>query len=295
MSQTTAFKIERIDPFGVEVFIDARQPLDTEAAAAFRELFYREKLILIRGQHNLPEADLDRLTSYVGPLLDKEKEYSEIAADAGLGDGPLAYHSDLSFTTAPYTALALHALDLVEGESYTRFANSVLAVDRISPQLRTRVEHMKALAILSADQSRRAVPFSASDFFPQVERDAIIPHAVTGEPVLYVTEMHTAQIGSLAQPESEAVLKELFSILYADDNVYEHVWREGDLVLWDNIALQHSRPDLAGCTARRLRRATIATQNFYDLCPQFDHNDPRFQAWSRGDQDAFAELELESS
>lgn len=295
MSKTTTFTTKPIEPFGVELFIDASQPLDAEAAAAFRELFYREKLVLIRGQHDLPEADLDRLTSYVGPVLDKEKEAREIAADAAFGDTPLAYHSDLSFTTAPYTALTLHAVELVEGESYTRFANNVLAVNRLSPELRTRVEQMKALAILSADQTQRAVPFSASDFFPQVERDAIMTHTETGEPILYVTEMHTAQIGSLTQPESEAVLEELFSVLYADDNVYEHVWREGDIVLWDNIALQHSRPDLSRCTARRLRRATVGTQNFYDLCPQFDHTDPRLMAWAAGDQDAFAELEREGA
>jgi alpha-ketoglutarate-dependent taurine dioxygenase len=26
-----------------------------------------------------------------------------------------------------------------------------------------------------------------------------------------------------------------------DANAYEHEWREGDLVVWDNLALQHSR------------------------------------------------------
>jgi hypothetical protein len=32
--------------------------------------------------------------------------------------------------------------------------------------------------------------------------------------------------------------------MYAPDNVLEHDWQAGDLVLWDNLACQHARPDV---------------------------------------------------
>jgi hypothetical protein len=55
-------------------------------------------------------------------------------------------------------------------------------------------------------------------------------------------------------------LQALFALLYRPDNVYEHHWREGDLVFWDNLALQHGRPPLTQPGERTLRRmASVVT------------------------------------
>jgi taurine dioxygenase len=60
------------------------------------------------------------------------------------------------------------------------------------------------------------------------------------------------------------VLDSLFQYLYDPSNIYEHRWEVGDLVVWDNIAVQHSRgPIPAGCR-RRFRRVAIGTST-----PQF--------------------------
>ena len=96
--------------------------------------------------------------------------------------------------------------------------------------------------------------------------------------------MQTARLNGLAPGQSEALLQELFGYLYASDNVHQHEWRNGDLVIWDNIALQHSRPDLTGCTPRRLQRIAVADKSFFDLCPQFDLGDPRVAAWAAGEK-----------
>jgi hypothetical protein len=40
-------------------------------------------------------------------------------------------------------------------------------------------------------------------------------------------------------------------------NIVEHHWRTSDLVVWDNIALQHARPNVtAEGPARTLRKAS---------------------------------------
>jgi alpha-ketoglutarate-dependent taurine dioxygenase len=44
--------------------------------------------------------------------------------------------------------------------------------------------------------------------------------------------------------EGEALLAELFEHLYAPANLLEHRWRNGDLVLWDNLAVQHARANV---------------------------------------------------
>ena len=40
--------------------------------------------------------------------------------------------------------------------------------------------------------------------------------------------------------------------------VYEHVWRKGDLVIWDNRCAQHARRDSPGDQTRLMRRIGIA-------------------------------------
>ena len=32
--------------------------------------------------------------------------------------------------------------------------------------------------------------------------------------------------------------------LYRGEGIYEHDWRKHDLVAWDNIAIQHARPNV---------------------------------------------------
>ena len=78
------------------------------------------------------------------------------------------------------------------------------------------------------------------------------------------------------------LLGELFDHLYAPANVYRHRWRNGDLVIWDNIALQHARPDQSATPRRRLRRVAVAEKTFFQLCPQFPPDDPRIAAWGVG-------------
>jgi alpha-ketoglutarate-dependent taurine dioxygenase len=65
----------------------------------------------------------------------------------------------------------------------------------------------------------------------------------------------TKEIVGLPDIESEALLAELFAHLYQPSARWNHEWRPGDLVVWDNIAMQHARPNVAGNgPARTLRK-----------------------------------------
>ena len=53
--------------------------------------------------------------------------------------------------------------------------------------------------------------------------------------------MMTTELEGLPSDESEQILNDLFDVLYAPENSFEHDWRAGDLVVWDNLAVQHAR------------------------------------------------------
>jgi taurine dioxygenase len=62
----------------------------------------------------------------------------------------------------------------------------------------------------------------------------------------------------MSEQESDELLGVLFDHLYDKSKEMAHHWREGDLVVWDNIALQHARPNVQSEGPARTLRKTIA-------------------------------------
>ena len=56
------------------------------------------------------------------------------------------------------------------------------------------------------------------------------------------------------------LLDELFAHLYDPAHMYEHTWQQGDLVVWDNLATQHGRPDVQFEGPARTLRKTFSPQ-----------------------------------
>ncbi len=96
-------------------------------------------------------------------------------------------------------------------------------------------------------------------------------HPRTGETLLYVCQQMTSAIADLPKAESEELLEELFQHLYAPENIMKHEWRERDLVMWDNLALQHARPNVEVEGPARTLRKTFAPmpEIFKTMTPQF--------------------------
>jgi taurine dioxygenase len=67
----------------------------------------------------------------------------------------------------------------------------------------------------------------------------------------------SARIEGLAPDENEAVLERLFDISEDPAIVYEHEWKLGDLVMWDNYASIHMRRDFPRDEPRLMRRLTL--------------------------------------
>ncbi len=93
--------------------------------------------------------------------------------------------------------------------------------------------------------------------YPHSLRPVLWPHRDTARPILAVTQQQTDAIVGLDPDASTALIEELFAHLYRDDHVYVHEWSPGDLVVWDNHAVQHARPEVGTEEARTLRRVCV--------------------------------------
>jgi len=61
----------------------------------------------------------------------------------------------------------------------------------------------------------------------------------------------------MAPAESELLLNALFDQAEKPEFVYSHVWRKGDLLLWDNRCSSHARTDFPSGERRLMLRTTV--------------------------------------
>jgi len=85
----------------------------------------------------------------------------------------------------------------------------------------------------------------------------------TGRKALYVCRLMSLRIEGMDAGDSRAVLDRLCDIVEAPDNVYEHVWQPGDIIVWDNLSTVHARTDWPKGEPRTLRRCTVQGELLY--------------------------------
>lgn len=147
---------------------------------------------------------------------------------------------------------------------HTLYANAFAAYDGLPPALKRRLAGKRALNVYDYDgnPTRRAAapPADAKRYAHPVFRT----HPVTGRKALYVNRLMTWAILDFSPEESRDTLAFLFDHQERAEFVYEHVWRPGDLVLWDNRSCLHARTHFDPGERRRLRRVTVLGEKPYE-------------------------------
>jgi len=267
MSGAAPLEHRPLEPFGAEVNLDLSTPLTPARAAALRDLFFTRSLLVFRNQH-LSMDDQKRVVSYVGSVLEPSSGYLS-PEDGILNTAHLDFHSDLCSTPLPFDAISLHAQDVDEGRTSTRFASGLRAYALLSEAMKAKVQALQVNMVQTVADKRRLRYDAPADALSLV-RPLVLTHRTTGEPILYCSESSAARIEGWPQRESDALLAELFSALYAPTNQYEHVWRNGDLVIWDNLSLQHARDALPADRPRRLQRVVAGLKTLREQVPGYD-------------------------
>ena len=269
-------KVRELTPsFGAVVELDLRNPLDPPEQQELREAFAGRHLLLFPDQ-DISFEDQVRVVGYLGPVLAGGPEWvSNVRENAFVPEGALIFHSDFIFTAEPSLGLCLYATEVPPGGSPTNFADAVGAAGRLPSELRARVQGRRALNVFDLSDQRGDMRFREATLGPETPlspryaHPVLLRHPTTGHELLSVNEMQTDRIIGLDPSESEETLEALWALLYAPENTYSHHWRVGDLVLWDNIAVQHGRPAPPRHAARTMRRVTMAERSVFDLVPGF--------------------------
>jgi alpha-ketoglutarate-dependent taurine dioxygenase len=168
---------------------------------------------------------------------------------------------DTAWAHTPNEIVSLYATELEPPVVPTMFASTARGYTTLPADLRERVATRDI--INSAGQIRRRGDVS-DVLFAQVERPPwtrkpiVLTHPRTGVPLLYVCEQNTKEIVDMDRGDAEALLDALFDHLYQPTNVWQHEWELHDLACWDNLAIQHARPNVpADGPVRTLRKVAM--------------------------------------
>jgi alpha-ketoglutarate-dependent taurine dioxygenase len=276
MADTHGSSTVSMGRFGVEVEgIDLSGPLTQAASARLQHLFDREGVLVFRGV----DLSLDQQVELVGaigraPVTSRSgvlhMYVSNIEPDAVAPSGRLLFHSDLMWTTEPLSLLSLYGEAIEPGVAPTLFASTAIAYKDMPRALQERIKGLRAVNVIDATYGRAGNddtvvhPKFANP--RQATHPVVYPHPRSGRPLLSVNEAQTLEIEGLEGDESEALIAEITSFIYAEHNVVEHRWQQGDLLVWDNLALQHGRPNVEhDGPARTLRRVTCGPLGERDM------------------------------
>jgi taurine dioxygenase len=259
--------------FAVEVTgIDPASPVSEADADQLRALLDQHGLLVLR-RPGLSAADHLRFVGLFGAIYDEARDESGMSYVSNVigvfPTGRLLFHQDFAFTPYPHPVQSLYAEEVRGRVAPTLFVSTVLAYRGLTPEQREGWAGLTA--VHARDATRRG---SGDDEFvrvklrelpngddqasyPRAQHPVIPRHPRTGEPLLFLNEYHTSHVVELEPEAGEQVIQEACAVLYAPEAVYAHQWREGDLVVWDNIALQHARAEVRPDTRRTLRRVLV--------------------------------------
>ena len=194
--------------------------------------------------------------------LDKAKQEGGTA-----GTGKLFFHSDWTYLRNPLSAICLFALDASVNPSRTTFCSNVLGFAGLPADYRQRIRKMESvhMANYSSPTSTNAGrvrqwELESEDLakYPSTQHPLVLKHPVSGDEYVFISEQFASHIVGVSPEESEEIIQRIFASLYREENIYEHPWATGDLVIWNNLAMQHGRRATTEMSNRTLRRVVLA-------------------------------------
>ena len=267
------FALRPLSPaLGAEIVgIDLSEEIEDHIFEQIRDAWHRNLVILLRGQE-LSEEDQVRFAEKFGPpAVIHTKQFvrnhpavmliSNIREDGkpigALPDGEMHFHTDQCHQERPAMASMLYALEVPSTGGNTLFANGYMAYETLPDGIKRRIEGRKALNAYDYDTAAMRRGTRLAEGVPSNVHPVVRTHPATGRKALYVNRLMTVRIEGLPAQESDELLTTLFDHQERREFIYEHVWRAGDLLMWDNRCTLHARTDFSPNERRLMRRVTI--------------------------------------
>jgi alpha-ketoglutarate-dependent 2,4-dichlorophenoxyacetate dioxygenase len=219
----------------------------------------REGVVVVRDQ-DLTDDELEAFAASLGKVL----SYGEIGNNlpnilpiTNVGpDGELMgedadhmrasvanmlWHIDSTYTRPRATVSMLLGKILPPTGGNTEFCDLRRAWERLSSDEQMRFKGMTASHSIIHSRTLTGYHDWTDEVrakLPAIDRPLVRDHEETGRTALLIAS-HIEKLTGLSKEETVALVADLTARAATPDNVYSHVWRPGDLLLWDNRCVMH--------------------------------------------------------
>jgi taurine dioxygenase len=245
--------------FGAEVRkIDLGGPDSDTRATWMCALLARYQVLLFRAQTITPQDQL-RFTRFFGlsePGLDRRPAEHKVpghgdilhlsnAPESVTGDYGFGWHSDgLAYARVPHGVTVLQCKACPPGRGATLFADQYAAFDRLGEALQQKIAGLYWLL--------PPIPFSEVPAGRYLAQPIVREHPVTGRRFIFCSPA-ARQICGWSRSDSADLLRSLRVHQTHTECLYRHDWMPGDVLVWENRTLLHTRADKVDCVVQGLR------------------------------------------
>jgi len=256
--------------------IDLRERPDDATVRAIYQAWLDHLVLIFPGQ-DLSQEDFVRVTGYFGEIGELHrppkffpKGYSKLLPGimlisnirengepiGALPDGEMMFHHDMIHSEIPSKATLLYSVEIPSTGGNTLFASGYAAYNTLDPEILAKLEGRKALHHYNYGSTQKG-DGKGTEAFGECVHPVFRTHEDTGRKAVYVNRLMTVKVLDMPQDESKALLSAVFDHAEKREFVYEHVWRKGDLLLWDNRCSSHARTDFPSTERRLMLRTTV--------------------------------------
>ena len=178
-----------------------------------------------------------------------------------LGSGEAVWHTDMSYLPTPPDASMLYALEVPPSGGNTWLLSMQAAWATLPDALKAKVRGRRIKhdgTYNSGGYLRKGVtPTDDPMAAPGAWHPAILRHPANGRATLYLGRRRNSYVEGLSCEESDALLEAVWAHVTQPQFLYEHTWRLGDLVMWDNRSTMHRRDPFDESARRIMHRTQI--------------------------------------
>ena len=236
---------------------DLSQPIDVQTRDAIHAALLEHHVLIFRDQSLTRDKqarfaeNYGELENHIGRLRNGERypiinNITNLGADGkpsleAANRGPYFWHSDKSYHAVPSSMTMLFGIQVPSRGGETQFANTRLAFAALPPAMQSRIDGL--MVEHSWEANRITVGEAPATKEQKLERPPVTHplvriHPDTGDKALYIGT-HISHIHGMPRDESTALVAELMEHATQLRFRYDHVWRKGDFVMWDNRCLMH--------------------------------------------------------
>jgi alpha-ketoglutarate-dependent taurine dioxygenase len=238
--------------------LDLSQDYGTEEVAALRKALL-DHLVVALPDQTMSLDDLERvtdalggrdLTPFVTPLSERPYVIRILKEPHEKLNFANAWHTDLSYLPEPPSFTLLYCLQAPSVGGDTVWANQYMAYETLSPGLRETLSGLDAVhsagaaygtgGYLDGVKDKMSTPIAPSkEAYREHIHPAVIAHAETGRPALYLNPVYTQRIARWSNAESQGLLQYIHRHAVNENFTWRLRWAKGTLAIWDNRCTQH--------------------------------------------------------